>query len=65
MSDHLEACRTGSRFGFNDFNGLDRERFGFRLAPSRICQVERLSVHSQAKFSAIARQRDERPRNTL
>ena len=35
MSDYLEACRTGSRFGFNDFNGLDRERFGGQVGSLR------------------------------
>ena len=35
MSDHLEACHTGSRFGFNDFNGLDRERFGGQVGSLR------------------------------
>ncbi|SDY31118.1 hypothetical protein SAMN05444486_1011269 [Lentibacter algarum] len=35
MSDHLEACRAGSLFGFNDFNGLDRERFGGQVGSLR------------------------------
>ena len=35
MSGHLEACHTGSRFGFNDFNGLDRERFGGQVGSLR------------------------------
>ena len=35
MSDYLEACHTGSRFGFNDFNGLDLERFGGQVGSLR------------------------------
>ena len=35
MSDHLEACRAGSLFGFNDFNGLDLERFGGQVGSLR------------------------------